>query len=276
MKRNRAFTLIELLVVISILLPALGAARGTARAMSCMANLRQIGVAFHQFAGENQGRAPGRARLDTDYPALFTWPDILNREIFGASRSDLEPIGNSGPIQRFHSPEWPLGPERAGEGRLACPELGRLSGGVSARALLVNTYVIGGPNWTGSGTPAGHVQQGAFFGVPVPGSWWESQGGWMALGSQISQFRQPSTTYLLWESRRFHDDSNHLSHVPHDGLGVVTGVTPSSPWSQTSYAFMFPHPGLTGHFLMIDGSVDRIGASEPLNVPERFRFSGRD
>lgn len=61
MKRH-AFTLIELLVVvsiiallISILLPALQAARGAARASVCGSNERQIALAHHNYAADNQG-----------------------------------------------------------------------------------------------------------------------------------------------------------------------------------------------------------------------------
>ncbi len=65
MVSRRAFTLVELLVVvavigllISIVVPSMSKARGSAKRAVCASNLRQVGIALRAYLGSNNDRMP--------------------------------------------------------------------------------------------------------------------------------------------------------------------------------------------------------------------------
>jgi prepilin-type N-terminal cleavage/methylation domain-containing protein len=104
----RAFTLIELLVVIAIiavlaalLLPAVAAAREKGRGAQCASNLRQWGLAFNMYAGDNDDFLPRRGQgvqplnqinRPTDW--FNALPVYFNLPMFGQLVSN-----NSRPVQ---------------------------------------------------------------------------------------------------------------------------------------------------------------------------------
>ena len=118
---RNAFTLIELLVVIaivallvSVLLPALGAARWAAKGVACVAREQQLGVGLSQYLIDfkdalPQVRVPVAPGVTANIGALFggkkgTLP-AYGINTYGAERRPLNKYVFNGPVAPDESPE---------------------------------------------------------------------------------------------------------------------------------------------------------------------------
>jgi prepilin-type N-terminal cleavage/methylation domain-containing protein/prepilin-type processing-associated H-X9-DG protein len=108
--RSRGFTLIELLVVIAIiavlialLLPAVQAAREAARRAQCVNNLKQVGIAMHNYHDVNNQLPPGAKFDDFGTFYHFILPYMEGTNLYNSFNYNGCPTCN--PSMRTDGPE---------------------------------------------------------------------------------------------------------------------------------------------------------------------------
>jgi len=228
--QSRGFTLIELLVVISIiallvgiLLPALGAARQSARDVVCKSNERQVGVAIMAYATDNEdyfvrhGIREGTSINVWQFPpATAYWTGQLAVSGYGAERKMYKcPSFDSGEnINNFSILEADM--TDPGEQRWRDTDYG------------INWYSLAGRNAYGSSNEE---------------KWYRS--------SRIEMVNDPTNTLLTADSwyERFREGTpQHQTHQR--GAGVIGGFP--TTWGGPNAR----HSGQKCNILWVDGHVD--------------------
>ena len=123
----RCFTLIELLVVISIiallialLLPALGVARETARASTCMSQLKGFGIATALYQNDTEGKFPFN-NYTSSGPGRKLLPYMQTLEVFVCPNDDNH--RNPATWYYYSGPNRPAGYDGPGLGRFGDPRI---------------------------------------------------------------------------------------------------------------------------------------------------------
>jgi len=129
MDKGRGFTLIELLVVIAIiallmaiLMPALKRVKQQAKTIACRANLKQWGVIFAMYTGDNDGSFPSGDNTALKDPTGL-WMYVL-RPYYSDGKLRLCPMATKplnkgapqpfaawGPISSYEPGYWPTEPD---------------------------------------------------------------------------------------------------------------------------------------------------------------------
>ncbi len=183
-RRVPGFTLIELLVVIAIigvliglLVPAVQQVRESANRASCMNNLKNIGLAVHNFADAYKALPPGRVNTRTGLPLLGVppkptgtvpshswvpfvlpyleqkplyeqyhrdrnWPDPLNRPAVNSTQLTILQCPSTPQANRLHVEAFPATSATVGQAWGACIDYAAVKGIRTGAGTLATSGLI--------------------------------------------------------------------------------------------------------------------------------------
>ena len=246
--KRRGFTLIELLVVIaiiavliSLLLPAVQSAREAARRMACGNNLKQLGLAMHQYENTH-GVLPPSVVLDTNQAGAVAW--------FGGWSAQGRILPYLEQNNAFSGINFGMSYSNAANTTISY--------------LTINTLIC----------PSEVRPEPTKYGVVTYGV---NVGDWYVWGGANSTPNR--ATFGVNQARRLAGISDGLSNTLmmaevkayqpyYRNTGAISGMTatniPSpnaSPESVTTYYVSATAPNLSGHAEWVDGNAHQTGVT---------------
>ena len=271
---RKGFTLIELLVVIAIiallialLLPAVQSSREAARRATCTSNMRQIGIALHQYHEVHSTLPAGWMAVHPN----TNQPYWLGQPGWGWSSRILPYVEQTALADQWVHHELPITDPANQTARETHLPIFRCPSDVGEDKFLLPAGSMPTPNYDPNFTPL-ELATSNYIGVfgtqqmlMVCGAGGNCEGNGTMVFQRGFRFSDIvdglSQTFVVGERNSLKSTSTWVGVVPGGAHapGRITAVATSPPNSDTGEAFNFSswHPAGT-NFLQGDGAVVRI------------------